>query len=490
MSVRRSLSWMILSQAGFFIIQFGGSVVLSRLLTPYEMGVYAAASALIGILSVLQAFGVALFVIREAEIDQATLSSAFTVNALLSLLLSLVIVALSSTGALLLHAPGVRQVMLVLAATPLIGIFEFLPAVRLERDGAFQPIAVVSLLRAAVTTSVTVALAVFGYGYMSFPYGAVLAATASAAAFMIVGRQHVSFRVGLTAWRHIVRFGLQQLAIQGINTIGGRAAEFILGRLLGLDALGLYGRASNLNNLVWTNIHMVAGRVLLVSLAEQHRKTGELRDDYLRIVEVMTAFLWPIFAGLAVLAGPLIRIVYGQAWIAAAPPFAALAVSAILLVSITMTWEIFVIKNETGRQARFEFIRTAFGFTMFIAGCFLSLTAAASARIAEAVFSILIYRPHIERMTSTRLSDYIWIYIRSGTLTLTACAPAICVMAIYRWSPAVPLSWVFVAIAAGALLWALALRLTDHQLSREFGALWAKAVQTLGRGKSVSGQSS
>lgn len=480
MSVRRSLAWLMISQCGFFVLQFGGAVVLARLLTPYDMGIYAAAAAIIGILGILQAFGLTLFIIREPEIDRDLLASAFTINALLAVLLALAIVGLSAFGGAFLHEPGVERVMLLLAPLPLIGIFEFLPATMLERLAAFRTIAMINLLRAAITTSVAVGLAFAGFSYMSIAWGSVAAAVAGAVAYMITGRQHVSFRVGLVARRRILNFGLQQLAIQGINAISGRAAEFLLGRLLGLSALGLYGRASNLNNMIWSNIHLVVGRVVLVDLAEQRRQGIDLRDGYLRIVELITALLWPCFAGLAILAGPLIDIVYGSAWVAAAPPLAALAVSAILLISITMTWELFVICHETGRQARFEFIRTGVGLVLFIAGCFVSLTGAAIGRIGEALFSVALYRPHIERMTSTRLADFIPIYRRSAILTVAACGPALVLMIAYGWSPHIPFALVALVVAAGLVAWLGAIFLTNHALTGELRRIVAKGRQLIG----------
>jgi O-antigen/teichoic acid export membrane protein len=471
MSVRRSLAWMMMSQGGFFVLQFGGAVVLARLLTPYDMGVYAAAAAIIGILGILQAFGITLFIIREPEIDRDLLASAFTVNTALAALLAIAVVGLSAFGGAFLREPGVERVMRVLALLPMIGILEFLPATNLERSADFRAIAAVNLLRAAVGTSVTIALAFAGFSYMSIAWGSIAGAVAGAAGFMIAGRQHVSFRVGLTAWRRILRFGMQQLAIQGVNAVSVRAAEFLLGRLLGLSALGLYGRASNLNNMIWSNIHMVVGRVVLVDLADQRRRGIDLRGAYLRTVEVITALLWPCFAGLAILAGPLIDIVYGDAWVGAAPPLAALAVSAILLVSITMTWELFVVCHETDRQARFEFVRSGVGLALFVAGCFLSLAAAAAARIGEALFSIFLYRPHIERMTSTRRADYMPIYRRSAILTAAACGPALVLMIAYSWSPHVPAALVGAVVAGGLAAWLGAVRLMDHALAGEIHRL-------------------
>jgi O-antigen/teichoic acid export membrane protein len=67
-SVRRGLAWMLLSQSGLFVLQFGGSVVMARLLTPHEMGIFAVAYAIVGILSTIRALGLSSFLIREPDL--------------------------------------------------------------------------------------------------------------------------------------------------------------------------------------------------------------------------------------------------------------------------------------------------------------------------------------------------------------------------------------------------------------------------------------
>jgi O-antigen/teichoic acid export membrane protein len=480
MSIRRSLAWMMASQSVLFILQFTGSVVLARLLTPYEMGVYAVAAAIMGILGIVQAFGLTLFVVREAEISPDLMRGVFTINALLAILLSAALAGLSAFGGAFMREPGVERVLLVLSSIPLIGIFEFLPASNVERKGEFHTIAVMNLLRAVASTLVTVSLAFTGFSYMSIAWGGVAGAVASAAGFTIAGRRFVCFRLGLTGWRRILHFGMQQMGVNGVNAVSTRLSDLLLGRLVGLSALGLYGRASNLNGLLWYNIHMVVGRVVLVDLAGQRRQRTSLREGYLRTLEVITALLWPGFAGLAILAGPLILIVYGRKWLAAAPPLSALAVSSIVLVSITMSWEVFVVCHETDRQARFEGIRAGFGVALFTVGCLVSLTAAAVARIGEAIFAITLYRPHIQRMTDTRQSDFLPIYWRSTILTVAACTPALVLMSIYRWSPHIPVALTVGAIAAGLVAWVGTMRLMNHVLFGEVRRLLAKGRQYTG----------
>ncbi len=85
------------------------------------------------------------------------MTSAFTINAALSMLLAATIAGLSTLGSAFLHERGVQRVLLVLASIPQIGILEFLPAANLERKAQFQVIAVMTLLRTAASNP--------GYGF-------------------------------------------------------------------------------------------------------------------------------------------------------------------------------------------------------------------------------------------------------------------------------------------------------------------------------------
>jgi O-antigen/teichoic acid export membrane protein len=141
-------------------------------------------------------------------------------------------------------------------------------------------------------------------------------------------------------------FGLQMLATSGLHSIGGRLSDICLGKLQGLGALGIYNRAGSLNGLLWNNVHMIVGRVMFVEFAGLHREGVGLRDRYIATVDVVTALLWPAFAGLALISGPVIMVLYGERWLPAALPMALLSVSSIILVSITMTWEIFTATRQ------------------------------------------------------------------------------------------------------------------------------------------------
>lgn len=467
MSARRSVAWMAAAQGSYFALQFGGSIILARLLSPHDMGVFAIALAMVALLALVQAFGLGSLIVREARLEPSLAATAFTINALLGLLLAATISGLGLFGAAFLHEDGVRRVLLVLALQPLIAIIEFLPASRLEREGDFKTLALVKTVRSALATTITVLLAFKGFSYMSLAWGQLAGAAFNALALSILAARHVSFRVSLKEWRAVSRFGGQMLAISGVNNLADRLAEILLGRIIDLAALGLYSRASSMFNLLWNNIHIVMARILLVDFADLARRGIPLRERYLRVVALMTAILWPGFAGLAILSGPFIQIVYGPQWIGAAVPLTMLSIAGMVLVSITMTWQVFVVSKETDRQARIEFVRSGVGLALFTAGSFVSLSIAAASKIGDALFSYFLYRPHLERMTGASRADLVPIYLSSGLATVAAVAPAMILMAAFRGSPTTPAPYIGVVVVLGVGLWLIALRLLRHPLHDE-----------------------
>ena len=466
-SVRGSLAWMMVSQSALFVLQFAASVIVARLLTPYDMGVFAVAASIAGLLSILRAMGLAGYIVRAVELTPTMLSTAFTINAILAVLVACIIVALSALGGALLNEPGVQQVLLVMAVLPLISIFEFLPAAAIERRGNFRAVAILGIVRSVIANAVTLAFALKGFSYMSLAYGQASATLVSAIGMSVIGRRDVRLRLGVTGWRDMIRYGLQMLAISGVNVLGGKMAELVLARLLGLSALGLFSRASGLTSMLWDNIHVLIARVVFVDFSEQRRRGLSLRSSYLRILQMVTALLWPAFAGLAVIAGPLIMALYGEAWVGAALPLSLLSVAAFIGVSVTMTWEVFVVSRETARQTRFEFIRAGVGFLLFVPGCLISINGAAASKIGESLFSMLLYRPHLQRMTDTSGADYVPIYRDSAILTVAAIFPACAVMTIFGWSPHAPLTVVLSAVVVGLLSWCVGLYILRHPIYDE-----------------------
>jgi O-antigen/teichoic acid export membrane protein len=450
-----------------YLILFGGSVVVARLLTPHDMGVFAVAMATVGILNTLAGFNVGTYVIRAKDFRQSVLDTAFTVNGMLSCAVALAIFLAGIFAGSYFGSPDVARALMPLSLSAAIGIFEFRPAVMLQREMQFKTVALIQTTKAIISNCLTVALAILGHSYMSLPYGNVASALVGVVLTNLLVREHVSIRVSLSEARAITSFGLRMMSIGGMGAIVRRASDLLLGNMLGLATLGLYSRASSISSLIFDNAYSSVARVLFVRLSEEFRLKGSIRDLFISSFEVLTALLWPLQLGLAVLAGPAIYYLYGPRWIGASLPLSVLMIAQCVILGFVMNWELFVLKDETARQTRFEFIIASVGLIFFAIGCLFNIVAAAGARIAEAIFGFAVYYRHMIRLSEARRGQIPKIILRNAGLAIVAVAPSFLLMLLEGWSYKTPLYLIASAVLVGVAVWFVLLQKMAHPLAIE-----------------------
>lgn len=474
MSVRKSLAWAFFAKFASFILLFAGSIAVARLLSPLEMGIYAIASATVGLISIVSAFAVSAYVVREPDLTDTKLATACTMNMVLSILLAATIFGSSFVSAQFFDSAGVDQALRLLGLLPIISVIEFRAGVMLQRTMQIKPTALIGTVTTLLNVSLTVFFAASGYSYMSMVYAAIITGLCGAIATAYVGRRYLNFRLCIEGWRAIFYFGLRMMTISGVALSAQRFSEIALGKLLGLPALGLYSRASNISNLIFTNIYGTATNIAFIKLSADYRETGTVRSTFLTSFEMITVVMWPLLIGIAVLAGPFVHLLYGQQWLAAAPVLSVLMIAQAVTLCFGMNWELFVLHDETAKQTKFEGIRAIVGVCLFCFGALFNILAAAFGRVVEALFGLILYLPHMGRLADTHRSELVRIYLRGLAATLAAVLPSIMLMLTNRWSPNVNILAVLAAVGLGIALWYLVLKKMRHPLLGEFHLLLAR----------------
>lgn len=472
-SVRASLAWNYGAHFLVFAVTLGGMVVVSRLLTPRELGIFGVGMAISGVLGTISYFGVANYLIRDETLSEKTKAACFTVNALMSLTVASVLLLLGTVGVGLFGDPAVPEVLRLMAAVPVLGIIEMVPATLLTRAMRFGPVSLVQLGKAVVNAGVMMLLAFRGWSYLSPAFGVIAGALFGAVAFAIVGRGLATYRVSLENWRRIAAFAAQMVTAGGVPIITARLSELIVAQWLGLAALGIYTRASQLAAMVWDGAYGLSTKVIYVHMAAKLRETGSLRETFLRATRLLTAVMWPAMAGIAVLAGPIVHHLYGTQWDAAAWPLALLMAAQCVSLGYAMMWELCVLRDRTAWQARMESTRAISGLIAFALGALVSLPVAAAGRIVDGLVGYAIYRPKMPDLAGAGREETRAAYAGNLGLAAIALAPVTGVMAWHSWSFTAPLWQLALAVVAGGSAWLAALAATRHLLFEELRLLLA-----------------
>ena len=196
-------------------------------------------------------------------------------------------------------------------------------------------------------------------------------------------------------------------------------------------------------------------------------------------MRLLLGLLWPMLFGLAVLAGPIIHNLYGPKWQAAATPLSLLTIATAITVGIGMTAELFILRHQTGRQVRIEGLRAVAGFVMFACGVMISLSAAALAKVAEALVAAMLYRLAMIEMLDGPAGELRRVYVEGLSLSAAATLPSFIAMCWTGWSEKVSLGILAFSIIVGGLLWLALLFRLRHPIAAEMLRLVHREDQRL-----------
>jgi len=143
-------------------------------------------------------------------------------------------------------------------------------------------------------------------------------------------------RPDFAVWRFF-RFGGGLMAAEFLTTAQRWSDNVVVGARMSAAQTGLYSQGNRLANTPLERIYLLFERLLLPLLSRMHENTARYRRAYLRIIRQLMLFMMPGTVAVGVTAPVLIPFLLGEQWAAAAPIFAWLTLVALHQpVSMTM----------------------------------------------------------------------------------------------------------------------------------------------------------
>lgn len=467
-TLRMSLIVSLAQNYGAMIIQFATSIFIARLLTPGELGIFSVAVVLGGLAQTVRDFGVASYITQEKELTEDRLRSALGVAILGSWLLATAMALFSTPVAAFYREPGVRSIMLVLAINLALMPFGSVTMAHLSRAMNFFPRAIAGLVSALVHCSVAVTLALAGFSYMSMAWASLAAVVATIVVAQIYRPSNLPYLPNLREARRIVGFGAMSTTALVANEIGKGSPDLIVGRVIGMEPVALFGRASGLIDLFDRVIMNTVWMIAMPYFSMQAREGGNLKESFLKSVTYLTALAWPFYIVLGIIAYPIIRILFGSQWDESVPLLRYLCVGACLMAPFQLLGSILIGMGRI-RDATLAIVCAT---TIQIVGLFIAaqwgIQAVAVAFVALALMRAVLFFLILQRVLSFGLLELLKAMRRSLNVALAAGLPPLLVVALIPPDPQhlwAPLLWGgFGAVVA----WVASLFIFVHPLRSEF----------------------
>lgn len=467
-SVRRALSLSFTRTFITFGFNLATVTVVSRLLTPAEVGVFSVAVALIALVHMLRDFGVTELIIQEKHLTDDVVRTVFTVNVAIAWALAAAVFGFSDLIGEFYGNPGVARVARALSLVFVLMPFGTTTLACMKREMQFSLLVRVQVAETAVRSTTTIALAWLGFSYMSMAWAAVAAAAVVAIGCAIWGGRYRIRGVGFSEWKRVLHFGSNRTIADIVAQVGQQSANIVIGRMLGMPAAGFYSRGYGLVNIFRNSFVRAISAVAFPAYAREHRESDAAPWLFRQSMVHLTGVSWPFFAFAALMAHPLIRLAFGNQWEPAVPLMRWLCGAAIIG---TLIYQVNGLLTAVGRyrevtniEVQYQLVRVA----LAVGAALYSLEAVAASQIIVYIVAVALYYRKLHRYDALRFRVLVPALVPSALLTVATSIPPAAVLVLWpgpmsdHYLPAF-----FVAAAGSGCVWLAGVFLLRHPLSLE-----------------------
>lgn len=300
---------------GLAVAELIALIILVRLLSPAEFGLYAAALVVIQFSAIFEGFGVAPAIVQRPVLEESHLRVGFTLSLILSLSVAGIVWSAGPAIADLFRLPELAPVVRAACLVFLCHGVSMVAQAAAQRELRFRWLAGIDAFAfAAGFVFVGPLLAWFGLGVWAL-IGALLCQQFLRMLALVIGQPHPKrLLLERRAIADLLYFGGGFTLARVFNHLAGQADKVVVGRWLGAESLGLYAIASQLMTAPATIIGQTLDTVLFPTMALIQREPARLARAFRSAVALCALLVLPASVVVMAVTPELVQVLLGHGW--------------------------------------------------------------------------------------------------------------------------------------------------------------------------------
>lgn len=323
----KAVKGVLWTSASFYIgkiFVFVSTVILARLLSQDDFGVAGYATVVISLLDVLSDLGVGASIIYYKDDPQAR-DTAFWLGVGISLLLlAFLWIGAPLMGAFFNDVRAVNVIRVLSFYFPLSALGNIQDHL-LRKELSFAKKFIPDLARALSKGIVSIVMALMGFGAWSLIIGQLSGPLLAAITLWIIYPWRPGFRFFRLWVKRLLGYGTKLVMVGVLGTAIGNIDYLLIGRYLGAEALGVYTLAFRLPDMLVTQLCNLVSQVTYPLYSKLQDDPQALVRGFLKTTQYISLLTLPIGLGIALVASPLVLVVFGQKWVDSIPVLRAIS---------------------------------------------------------------------------------------------------------------------------------------------------------------------
>jgi O-antigen/teichoic acid export membrane protein len=371
-----------LTGAGYLLTQvitFASYVALARLAGPHVFGTLAAAWTIVGVSAFVAESGMSSALIQRRDRLQEAAATATVATFAAGAALSLLALALSPLVGRYFHSHEVGLVAAAISGVLFLDAVTVVPDALLRRRFSFLRRGVVDPINALSYGAVAATLLALGMGVWALVIATYASGLLRVGTVWFFTRWRPDLHtISFSIWRELAGYGRHIVASEFLRQISSIVNTALVGRFLGLAALGEYRFGWRMATQAAMPVTAAGAYVLFPAFARISDDAERFRAAFLRSLRLFAVFVVPVGFALAPIGEQVVVAFLGERWQAAGQVLAALAGVTVMVPLITLATEVFKAANRPDLVARVTFSQTLGMIILMVALLPLGITAVAA----------------------------------------------------------------------------------------------------------------
>lgn len=311
------VKWTTTATAITTVLQLLKLAVLARYLEPADFGLMAVVMVVIGFAQAFMDMGISKAIIHRQDISHSQLSSLYWLNIISGVAVAAAVAGIAPLVAAFYEDDRLTRLTVILASVFVVGALGNQYRILCQKEMEFSTIAKITTSAELMATGAAIVLAISGYGVYALVYSLLIGTFLNSLGFLYVGlRRHHRplFTFKYTELGGFFSFGLFQMGDRAVNYGTAQLDKILIGRIVGMEAVGFYNLAWQLVLFPVSKINPIANLVAFPAYAKVQSNFELLNRYYAVTVKLLSLVTIPLLAFLFFFAEDLVLLVFGPGW--------------------------------------------------------------------------------------------------------------------------------------------------------------------------------
>jgi len=399
----KGLMWSASESFGVAVLSFAVFALMARILEPEHFGIVALAGVFILTFNLIVGHSFADAIVQRTDVEPEHLDTAFWTTLAIALALTGLCHLIAPAAARWFDEPALADVLPWLAWVMPLNSIAVVQTALFRRALGFRTVATRSLAGRTVGAAVGVAMALTGMGVWSLVGQQIAGIAVTGIATAAASRWRPGLKFSIPHLRELWSFGFHVSASQVVTGLGEQAMNLLVGSFYGSVALGYFSIAWRITQLMRALIASAVYHVGFSAFARLQDDRDAAARAFLQATRLSCLFGFPIGVGMALLADPLVHVLFGQKW---ASSIVLLAILALQMFPAFYAMFFSACYRAMGKASWVLWLSIAYialGVAMVVAFTELGIEAMAMAWVAKSILLLPVQVALLRRMLGLRV---------------------------------------------------------------------------------------